>query len=236
MRLGIMQPYFLPYLGYFALIQQVDAFILFDTPQFIRHGWIERNQILKQNGEKLYIKVPLQKHSRETAIKDVVINEEQNWQQTILSQLGPYKKRAPYFKMVTELLEKIFVLETQSIVALNKRSLEVICGYLEIDTPIQVFSQMELEVAEVNAPDEWALNICKALGANSYYNPTGGMEFFSREKYQNEGIELKFLEFKASNYEQLGNPFVPYLSVLDVMMFNSPAEINKMMEQINLLD
>ena len=236
MRLGIMQPYFLPYLGYFALIQQVDAFILFDTPQFISHGWIERNQVLKQNGEKLYIKVPLQKHSRETAIKDVVINETQNWQQTILSQLGPYKKRAPYFKVVSELLEKIFALETQSIVALNKRALEVICGYLEIDTPIKVFSQMNLELGEVNAPDEWALNICKALGANSYYNPTGGMEFFSREKYQNEGIELKFLEFKASNYEQLGNPFVPYLSVLDVMMFNSPAEINKMMEQINLLD
>ena len=235
MRLGIMQPYFMPYLGYFALIREVDEFILFDTPQFIRHGWIERNQILKQNGEKLYIKVPLQKHSTETAIKDVVINDSQNWRQTILSQLGPYKKKAPYFKQVTDLLQQLFELQSQSVVEINLRALALVCGYLNIDTPLKVYSEMNLTIDEVNAPDEWALNICKALKAKSYYNPTGGMEFFSREKYKDANIELKFLKFEATPYDQLGNPFVPYLSVVDVMMFNSPEAINQMMNRFSLL-
>ena len=235
MRLGIMQPYFMPYLGYFALIREVDEFILFDTPQFIRHGWIERNQVLKQNGERLYIKVPLQKHSRDTAIKDVVINNSQNWRQTILSQLGPYKKKAPFFKEVTNVLEEVFELKSNSIVDLNLKALESVGTYLSIKTPFKVFSEMGLNIDDVNAPDEWALNICRALNANSYYNPTGGMEFFNREKYQDAGIELKFVKFEATPYDQLGNPFVPYLSVVDVMMFNSPEKINQMMNRISLL-
>ncbi len=79
MRLAVMQPYFFPYLGYFALIKKSDHFVIFDTPQFIRHGWIERNRILKPVEGWQYIKVPLVKHSRETAIKDIVIRNSENW-------------------------------------------------------------------------------------------------------------------------------------------------------------
>ena len=97
MRLGIMQPYFMPYLGYFSLIKNTDEFILFDTVQFIRHGWIERNRILKPSGGWQYFQVPIIKENgRETVIKNVRINNSENWKSKILAQLQHYKKKAPY--------------------------------------------------------------------------------------------------------------------------------------------
>ena len=108
MKLGIMQPYFFPYLGYFSLIQACDKFIIFDTPQFIRRGWIERNQILNVKSEKLFVKVPLLKSSLGTPINEISINNDQDWENKIYAQLVPYKKKAPFYKEVIELLENTF--------------------------------------------------------------------------------------------------------------------------------
>lgn len=90
-----MQPYFLPYLGYISLIKHTDQFILFDTVQFIRHGWIERNRILKPDEGWQYIQVPLQKHSRDTLIKDIIIKNDVTWSEKILAQVKHYKKKSP---------------------------------------------------------------------------------------------------------------------------------------------
>jgi hypothetical protein len=235
MILAIMQPYFFPYLGYFALIKHSDQFILFDTPQFIRHGWIERNQVLKPDGETLYIKVPLKKHSRGTIIKDIEINETENWKAKIIAQLVPYKKKSPYYNEVINLLEDIFKIETSSIVEFNYQSLKKVCDYLQIDTPISIWSEMNIAIDEVKAPDEWALNICKALNSDSYINPTGGMSFFDTEKYRNSGIKISFLNHKPTEYPQISSDFVPFLSIIDVMMFNSPEKINEYLNNYELL-
>jgi hypothetical protein len=119
MKVAIMQPYFFPYLGYFSLIKHTDLFILFDTPQFIRHGWIERNRILKPDGEPLYIKASLKKHSRDTNINDIIINNSIDWKSKIIAQLVPYKKVAPNYWTVLKLLNEIFDFETTSIVEFN---------------------------------------------------------------------------------------------------------------------
>lgn len=235
MKIAIMQPYFFPYLGYFALIKHTEQFILFDTPQFIRHGWIERNQILKQDGNKLYIKVPLIKHSRESRIMEVLINNNEDWQNKILAQLAPYKKKAPYYYNVTKLIKEIFNYKTDSIVDFNFHSLRLVCNYLNIDTPIKIWSKMDVKIEDANAPDEWALNICKALKAETYYNPIGGTSFFDTEKYINSGIEIKFMEIIPTKYNQISNEFVPYLSVIDVMMFNSKEDIQEMLNQYTLV-
>lgn len=234
MTLGIMQPYFLPYLGYFALIKHVDQFILFDTPQFIRHGWIERNRVLKFNGETLYIKVPLEKFSRDTPINEVVIRNNENWKSKILAQLVPYKKNAPHYKEIVAALKDIFETQTNSIVALNYIALQKICTYLDISTPIKIWSQMDVEIEKVNAPDEWALNICKAMGANAYYNPPGGKDFFDSNKYSEAGIDLKYLELNQISYNQFSHDFVPYLSIIDVLMFNDKDSVNTMLNNIRL--
>jgi hypothetical protein len=236
MKLAIMQPYFLPYLGYFSLIKHTDEFILFDTVQFIRHGWIERNRILKPSNGWQYIMVPLKKHSRETLIKDIEINNDQQWKEKILAQLQHYKKQAPYFSNVIDILNEIFSKEYATIVDLNLASLKTVCNYLGINTPIQVFSLMNIDIEPANAPDEWALNICKALGnVDEYWNPPGGQSFFDRKKYENAGINLKFHSAILTDYDQKRNVFEPGLSILDVMMFNSIEEINKMLDNYELL-
>ncbi|MBU3822752.1 WbqC family protein [Flavobacteriaceae bacterium XHP0103] len=234
MTLGIMQPYFMPYLGYLALINHVDQFILFDTPQYIRHGWIERNRVLKLSGAPMYIKVPLLKHHQDTPICSISINNSIDWKSKIFAQLAHYKKKAPYYNNVIELLETVFENEYTSIVDLNYKSLLIICNYLDIKTPISIWSEMNLAIEPVNAPDEWALHISKALKAKSYFNPPGGRSFFDNEKYRMAGIDLRFLEISAEPYKQFGQDFIGYLSILDVMMFCDKEEIKLMINNVTI--
>ena len=236
MKLGIMQPYFLPYLGYISLIKNTDEFILFDTVQFIRHGWIERNRILKQTGGWQYIQIPLEKKQMSTVIKEVRINNKEKWKDKILAQLQHYKKIAPYYYKTIKILKTVFEKEYDSITELNKTLLEEICKYLEIETPIFIFSEMNLKIGEVNAPDEWALEICKAIGnVSEYWNPPGGLEFFNKTKYEKENIKIYFQKINLHNYDQRRESFEKGLSIIDVLMFNSPEEINKMLDDYELL-
>lgn len=234
-KVGIMQPYFFPYLGYFSLIKHTDEFILFDPVQFIRHGWIERNRVLKQDEGWLYIKVPLQKHDQQTLIKDIGIDNGQDWRSKLYAQLQPYKKIAPYYNGVLEVLHGALDGGFDSIVSLNKATLEAVCAYLGFSREFPVFSQMDLTIEPAQAPDEWALNICRALGdINEYWNPPGGQEFFDRKKYIDAGVTLRFQKPNLTPYDQKRLPFEAGLSIIDVMMFNSPDEINAMLDNYEL--
>ncbi len=231
-----MQPYFAPYLGYISLIKHSDEFILFDTVQFIRHGWIERNRILKQSEGWLYIHVSLKKYTRETLIKDLKINNDTDWKKKILSQLAIYKKNAPNYYQVINLLNEIFEKEYTSIVQLNRVLLEKICAYLGFPKALHIFSEMNLEIDEVKMPDEWALNICKKLGNDiNYMNPIGGLDFFNREKYIKNNVKIFFQKIHLFPYDQKRNGFESGLSIIDIMMFNSREEINVMLDQFELI-
>jgi len=235
MKLGIMQPYFFPYLGYYSLIKHTDKWIVFDSVQFIRHGWIERNRILKPQDGWQYISVPLEKHTRETLINNIKINNEENWKDKIVRQLEHYKKRAPYYKEVMKLIDNIFQKKYYSIVDLNVSCLVEVCVYLQIDFNYSIFSEMNLEIAPVREPDEWALNICKAINADEYVNLPGGIEFFTREKFNNENIKLSFQKINIKPYNQHRTSFIPDLSIIDVMMFNSKDEIKILLDNYELI-
>jgi hypothetical protein len=232
--LGIMQPYFMPYLGYFSLINVCDEFILFDTPQFMRHSWIERNRILKLDGEPSYIKAAIHKPKQKDSIQSVAINNAVNWKAKIYGQLTHYKNKAPFYRDVIKLLDEIFEQNYTSITKLNYYGLIKICEYLKIQTPIKIWSEMGIEIEPVSAPDEWALNICKAYNAHTYINAIGGEEFFDKGKYRSNDIKLKFLEQTPIPYKQFDNNFVPFLSIVDVLMFCSLEDVRKMMESIKL--
>ena len=197
MKLGIMQPYFFPYLGYFSLIKHTDKFILFDPVQFIRHGWIERNLVLKPENDWQYINVPLEKHSLDTKIKYIKINNENDWKSKILSQLQHYKKKSPFYKQTVAVVEDGLDIITDSIVELNAHTMESVCRYLGINFDYEIFSQMNLKIDEVNAPDEWALNICKAYpDADEYWNPRVVWNF-STETNMNKQ-ELSYFSKKST--------------------------------------
>lgn len=237
MKIGIMQPYFFPYLGYISLIKHTDEFMLFDPVQFIRHGWIERNRILKPNEGWQYIGVPLQKHELSTKIQDIKVDNSQNWQLKLLAQLQHYKKRSPYYKQAIDVIQKGFSEKTDSITQLNFNTLKAVCEYLSIPFNCSIFSNRNLKIDPVNAPDEWALNICKALKYDEYWNPPGGQEFFDPSKYQKAGVKLVFQKPILEFYSQRRGPenFEPGLSIIDVMMFNSPEQINKMLDKYELI-
>jgi hypothetical protein len=234
-KVAIMQPYFFPYLGYFSLLKNTDRFILLDEVQFIRHGWIERNRILKQTGGWLYIKVPLIKHSRQTPIKDIRIDNNQNWRQSIASQLETYKKIAPHYSQISQLVTKTIASDYDNIVSLDKAALEAVLKYLGLNKKIEIFSKMKLRIETPRQADDWALNICMALGGVSeYWNPPGGQGLFNKSKYIRAGIDLKFLKPNLEEYNQRRQEFEPGLSIIDVLMFNEPRIVNEMLDKYEI--
>lgn len=216
-----MQPYFFPYIGYFSLIQSCDKFIIFDTPQFMRKGWIERNRILKLTGGSTYIKVPLIKSPLDTAILDMKINNDIDWKNKIIAQLDIYKKIAPFYRTTMDLIHHCLCGEHIKISKLNEVIIREVSKYLGIKTEISVYSQSNKIIESVNNPDEWALEICKSIGADTYINAPGGKEFFDSEKYKKENIKLLFIEPILQSYNQNTNNFEAGLSIIDVLMFNS---------------
>lgn len=234
MKIGIMQPYFFPYIGYFSLINSTDFWVVFDTPQFIRHGWIERNRILKPGGADQYIKVPLIKASRNTSIQDMRINNTSSWEEKIYAQLTLYKKKAPFYKGVLDLLKEVLSYQGDSIVELNINGLKAVCKYLNIPFNYSIYSHLDLDI-QVDSPDEWALEIAKHYKATTYINPENGMSFFDSQKYKDANVELLFQKMRLCEYKQIEGTFIPGLSIIDVMMFNSPAEIKTMLTNFELI-
>lgn len=234
MKLGIMQPYFFPYLGYFQLIDSVKHFIFFDTPQYERRGWMNRNRILNPQGDFTYITVPTVKAPQSTAINEIGIDESQKWKEKILAQLAVYKKRANYYVNTVGVVEKVLFSEYANIAELNINSIKTVCEYLEVPFEYEVYSQMQLSIPPIQAPDEWALQITKALKYDEYVNAPGGETFFDKGKYDKDGVSLYFIQPELSPYVQKIGHFVPGLSIIDVMMYNSPEQIRKMIKEYTL--
>lgn len=236
MKLGIMQPYFFPYPGYFALIKATNKWVVFDTPQYENRSWMNRNRIIDPNKDGwMYFTVPVKKHPLKSPLNSIEIQNAANWKDKIIAQLGYYKKHAPYYKVVVDLLSESFKLEFEKLTELNTHTLKVTCAYLNINFNYEIFSEMDLEVEPVNEADEWGLNICKAMGVTNFINPELGQQFVDRQKYLNNKIDLKFFEFGYPSYNQKRDEFIPGLSIIDAMMFNSPEKIKQMLDVYRLV-
>jgi hypothetical protein len=220
-----MQPYFLPYIGYFELIYRTNRWIVFDTAQYIRHGWVNRNRILHPTQGWQYIIVPAQSHEQKTPINQIRIAEDSRWRDKLLGQLQHYRKRAPYFETVIDLVSTCLQDTDGSLNQLNVRSLARVCAYLGIPFHHSLFSEMDLALGRVEGPGDWALRIAEALGANEYLNPPGGADLFDRAKFEAAGITLAIQTpvdylYACGDYE-----FQPSLSIIDVLMWNSPNDV-----------
>ena len=236
MKLAIMQPYFFPYVGYFSLMEYADRFVFFDTPQYINRGWVNRNRLMTAAGDPVYMTVPVRKAPRETAIRNMLIDDTQNWREKIYGQLSAYKKRAPRFRDTAALVHEILDgYEGSSLSELNIRAMKAVAAAIGIDCAFDTFSEMDLAIGEVSAPDEWALEISKAMHAEVYVNPPGGMDFFDRTKYDRAGIELQFLKSGLKPYVQRVGKWEPGLSIIDVMMFCGNDEIKDILNDYTLL-
>ena len=235
MKLASMQPYFFPYLGYFALIANTDKFVFFDTPQYEARGWMNRNRIINLKEGFTYITVPIKKTSQQTAIKDIMIAEPDSWADRMMNQLGIYRKRAPHYADVMELLHDITAERFEHLSRLCIVSTQKVCEYIGIKLDSCIFSEMNLDVGVIHEPDEWALRTAQLMGYDTYVNPPGGIDIFSDEKYRQAGIGLQFLQINLRKYIQRIGRFEPGLSIIDVMMFCSPEEIRDMLKDYKIM-
>jgi hypothetical protein len=220
LRVGIMQPYFLPYFEQFRLIAACDRWVVFDTAQYTRKSWMNRNRILNREKGTAYISVPVQHTGLDTTIWDAHLDAAQDWRGKLLDKLRVYQADAPHYAAVRTLVGDATAGQYDTLAVLNTALLRRVCSHLGIDTPIEVASQLPLELPEACAPGEWALHIARQLGATEYRNAAGGRALFDASLYAQHGIALSFHEACPRTYATGRFAFVPDLSIVDWLMWN----------------
>lgn len=232
MKIAVMQPYFLPYLGYFQLINAVDKFVFYDDVNFIKKGWINRNNFLL-NGNPHLFTIPLKQASQNRKINTIQLSIDEKWVKSFFKTLEQAYKNAPYYNNVIELLIKIFDKKTLFISELAKLSIIETAQYLSIPTTFEFTSAIYNNV-ELKGSSR-ILDICRKENADTYINPIGGRELYDKKDFAETGIQLFFQKMKTVSYTQFEHDFVPSLSMLDVIMFNSPQQSLSLLSNFELL-
>ena len=216
-----MQPYFLPYVGYFQLINQVDCFVIYDDIQFSKKSWVNRNRILI-NGQESLLSIPLKKASDYLDISERNIAEVFDWKKMYRQFEMGYKK-SPNWNMYSMVLEELLACENTALFGYVNNSVNQICHSLGITTKIVKSSELKID-RDLKGKDR-VIATCKILRANTYINPIGGMSLYDYEEFSKSGLELNFLKSNLSPYAQINvEKFVPALSIMD-MMFNCSEDV-----------
>jgi len=228
-----MQPYIFPYIGYFQLLNAVDEFVIYDNIQYTKKGWINRNRILVNGKDKLFT-IPLKKGSDYLDIKERFLSDDvQTHQKKLLNLINQNYKKAPYFDSIYPLVESVISYDESNLFSFLGNSIRVLAKHLQINTKIIVSSSIDASHYLKGA--ERVVDICKRVGASQYFNPIGGTELYDVNEFSGEGIELHFVKTKPLVYPQFKNEFVPMLSIIDVMMFNSSEQVIAMLNEFDLL-
>jgi len=231
--IAIMQPYFFPYIGYFQLIKSVDEFVIYDNIQYTKKGWINRNRILDKESDKLFT-IPLKKDSDYLNVIDRKLSE--SWdkdRKKLLNLLYTSYNKAPYFKETYNVAEECLLDTEDNLFTFILNSLNKINDYLDIKTPIIISSSINIDHS-LKSQDK-VIAICKAREATTYINAIGGVDLYSKETFKLNNINLKFIKSQPITYTQFKNTFVPWLSIIDVLMFNSKDTIKEYLNSYTLI-
>lgn len=233
--IGIMQPYVFPYIGYFQLIKAVDKFVIYDDVAFINKGWINRNNILV-GGKASMFTIPLIGASQNRLIREIEVDNLAMWSKKFLKTIEQSYKKTPFYKEGFSLIEQVFNSPVESISELATASLKETCKYLKIDTEI-VESSTVYNNQDLKAQGR-ILDICLQEKANHYINPIGGMAIYDKQLFADNKILLNFIKAKPVKYKQFNKEeesFVPWLSIIDLLMFCSVEEINEHLNKFELV-
>lgn len=225
MRLAIMQPYFLPYIGYFQLMAAVDKFILLDDVNYINRGWINRNRIFVQ-GAPHWITVPLIGASQNRLIRDILISPDSRWRTKMLRSVESAYRNFPQFDGVFPRLETIVTSAESNLSQFLFQSLQAIADYLGLSVPIEPTSSI-YEKGSLTGADR-ILDICRREGATTYVNATGGRALYDLERFRDYGIELRFVEPRMNELQlQYDEATGPSLSIVDLLLRNPVADMQR---------
>lgn len=231
MRVAIMQPYLFPYVGYFQLLHCADAFVVLDDVAFIKRGWINRNRILVNRAAHLFT-LPLAGSSQHQLIKDINLLPDDYARRKLLATLQQAYRRAPYFEPVFALVQRVLLAPHSDLTALVLDSLERVNAYLGRPVPLLRSSTLAKDTQAVG--QERIIDICRQLGAHEYVNMLGGAALYTAPAFWRQGIRLRFLQPTLAPYPQKTSAFVPGLSIIDVLMHNTPAEARRLVLQADL--
>lgn len=223
MRMAIMQPYFLPYIGYFQLISAADLFVVYDNIKYTKKGWINRNRMLV-NGRDVIFSLPIRKDADMLNVADRELSADFN-RNKLLNQFRGSYARAPYFAQTWPLLEHIVGCKEHNLFEYIFYSIVKTCRHIGIRTEIRTSSSIGID-HNLKGQDK-ILALCQIVGADIYINPIGGKTLYERGAFRAKGIELKFIRSEPWEYTQFGAVFVPWLSIADVLMFNSLDTVRK---------
>ena len=232
MNVGVMQPYFFPYIGYWQLICAVDTYVLFDDVNYIKRGWINRNRILC-NGDVRFFNVYLNHASQNKKINEILINDDELNDNNIKIIYEAYRN-APFFSDAFPVIENILSCSEKNLARFNGYLIKHICDYLKIKTNI-IYSSEIKKNNELKGQDK-IISICNILGATDYINAIGGMDLYDEKCFFDNHINLHFLKTKDFSYKQFDDEFHGNLSIIDVMMFNSVDTITEYLSMYELIE
>lgn len=233
MKVGIMQPYFFPYIGYFQLINAVDKFIIYDDVNYINRGWINRNNILVNDAAHL-IQVPLVGSSQNKLINEIEIVQDAKWKKKLLKTIHQSYVKAPFLNPIYTIVESVLNEETRSISALNLAAIKGICDYIGIKTEI-IVSSAGYNNKHLKG-QERILDICEQENVTQYINPIGGITLYDKNYFSDKNIDLFFIKTKAILYKQHQiSTFIPNLSMLDILMNINKTELNEILTSYELI-
>lgn len=233
MKIGIMQPYFMPYIGYWQLLNAVDKYVIYDDVNFIKGGWINRNRILI-NGEAKFFNLPMIGASSNKLINEVSVNDNKKIMNKNLRIIEAAYKKAPYYEIIYPMIKKILMNKKGNIADFIAESFREICLYLNINTELIMSSSLDKN-NELKGQAK-VLEICSLLHGTEYYNAIGGQELYSFSDFKKHDLNLKFLKTENIEYEQYNNEFQSNLSIIDLLMFNSKDEIKEYLNRYTLVE
>ena len=228
MKIAIMQPYLFPYIGYWQLINMVDEFVILDDVNYIKRGYINRNNILL-DGEKYMFSLPVQKASQNKLIMETKIMNDTKEKQKLIHTFQNAYRRCRYYENVMPVIENIIANDEDDLTDYIKYSIDMIMQYLNIKTIIKKSSMIDKNNS-LKGQDR-IIEICKKERADCYIYPSGGRDLYDSISFKKNDIQLFFLEPKINQieYKQKSEKFIAYLSIIDVMMNLSIEEIGKIM-------
>ena len=230
LKVGIMQPYFMPYIGYWQLMSIVDKYVVYDDVNYIKDGYSNRNNILMQ-GEAKRFTISVAGVSSYKKYNELSVSDDFR---KFYSTLEACYKKAPYYNLVIELLHMVTDCEDKTLGVFMKHSFQIILDYLNIQTELILSSSIQKDNGLRGS--EKVIEICKILGATDYINAIGGQKLYDYDDFKMNGINLHFLKTDTITYKQFANDFVPNLSIIDILMFNSPDDISELLTKYTLIE
>lgn len=231
MILAAMQPYVFPYLGYFQLIREADAFYWLDGVAFIRRGWSNRNVLVGRNGPVRFV-YPVLSGARDQSYAEVRLSLPDYHIRKFLEMVSHHYQKAPFFDEVFPVIQTAVSIETDSFCELAMHSTRTLCRYMGIETPLTPTASWP-ESRDFRG-EARILALCRRGAAHCFLNAEGGRDLYDPCVFASEGIELRFLCHSPAAYPQPGDRFVPRASTIDALMNNSIPKLQWLLDQFDI--